>query len=193
MPNYDFDANRDLILSIILGDLNPDGLKERGVGINVQYRYDTFTEEVVLGIQVTVERVQKNFNVREVIQRMALAQSNMDPEQLIWRTYHALARKMSRTLFEFDPRIGLPLNDRFPDCPLFDPPNVGLPYAKYLNMTDPERALSSMRETFISLTTCPFCQGRIHPYDGSHKKGVWCGGNVGFAHEACAPWVTPRS
>lgn len=190
MPNYDFDANRELILSIILGDVNPDGLKELGVRIVPQYQYDTFAEGVVLGIQVAVDRAHKNFNIREVIHRMDLTQTNMDPEQLIWRTYHALARKMSRTLFEFDPRIGLPLNDRFPDCPLFDPPYITHPYQTYLGL----QRNKVFDETFTTLTTCPFCQGRLFgvPVTGVNP-GVWCGGNVGFAHEACAPWVTPRS
>jgi len=194
MPNYDFDANRELILSIILGDVNPDGLKELGVGVLLQYQYDTFTEGVVLGIQVTVDRARKNFNAREVIHRMDLTQTNMDPEQLIWRTYHELARKMSRTLFEYDPRIGLPLNDRFPDCPLFDPPYINLPYQNYLGGKSKLQGNKVFDETFTTLTTCPFCQGRLSrdPTTGIYL-GVWCGGNVGFAHDSCAPWVTPRS
>jgi hypothetical protein len=201
MPSYDFNANRDLLLSIILGDIDPASLEGTGVNVEVLSQSDPFAGEIVLGIRVVVSRIGKDFTLREVTSTKNIAMMNMDTEQFIWRSYHAIARKMARTLFEFDPRIGLPLNKFFPDCPLFDPSYIVVPYQNYLGdgvkptLKPGITATTNIidyRETFNTLTTCHFCMDRIAPYGGGVLPGVWCGGNVGFAHDNCAPWVEPR-
>ena len=185
-----FDPDPELVLSIVLGDVAPSDYP--GITVGVLYQYDVFREEMILGLNVKVESVSQEFVLREVLSRKTLAQSNVDTEQAIWRVYHSIAKKMSSKLFEHDPRIGLPMNVKFPDCPLFDPSYITHPYCQYLVEKRSGKTPTAVAEVIRVLTTCPFCQGRIHPFGDSRRPGVWGGGNVGFVHEDCAPWVTPR-
>lgn len=195
MPKFDFDP--DLIVSIVLGDLSPTDCP--GIKITAIYQYDIFKEDAVLGIEVLVDAVNQRFITREVLPRIVMASIESDLDRMIWGIYHNLARKLSFKLFEYDPRIGLPLSIKFPDCPLFDPPYIVVPYQNYLGggpkpqgKVSNSTNITKYNDVSNTLTTCPFCQGRIHPFEGGIYPGVWCGGNVGFAHEDCAPWVVPR-
>jgi hypothetical protein len=190
MPSYNFQDNREVLTSIVLGDLDPEYVKDRGVDLTLDYTYDSFTENAVLAIAVEVPSRKKSFRSKEVVSSRDMREQNVDWEHLLWRALHSLARKMSMTLLEYDPRIGLPLNDEFPNSPLFDPPGVNLPYEKYLN---PGRSHNlELLELHKSLTTCPFCELRIAPYGDSTQEGVWGGGNIRFAHKECVPWVEPQ-
>lgn len=189
MPRFDFDP--ELIVGIILGDLSAADYPS--LSVTPLYEPHPFKDEMVLGLTVSIGPVQGQ-TVREV-----LVTKYIDPwdlERTAWATYHSAARKISFKLFEQDPRIGLPLSEGFPDCPLFDPPYLAAPYLNYLREKGGDGIWKKKPETIEvrkHLTTCPFCESPIYPYGGSRKVGVWCGGNVGFAHEDCAPWVTPRS
>jgi hypothetical protein len=190
MPKFDFEANKDILLGIILGDVSL-GDYQHLIKVLLGYKYDTFQQEVVASLMVKVDSDRQEFICREALSLRHIEDADMERE--VWRVYHGMARKMSFRLFEFDPRIGLPMNDSFPDCPLFDPPYIVGPYSHYLALKPiPGQVTPKTREVTKTLTTCPFCLGRSLPFGGSLNPAVWCGGNVGFAHEACAPWVTPR-
>jgi hypothetical protein len=188
MPKYDFDP--DLIVSIVLGDLSPENCP--GVKIIVRHQPVPFKDEVAVGL--TVEAGGDPITAQDVLSLKRVAVE--DVERTVWSAYHGVARKMSRWLYEKDPRIGLSLAEGFPNCPLFDPPYLAAPIRNYLQQKGGDGIWKKQPETVNVreiLTTCPFCKGSIYPYNGSRRLGVWCGGNLGFVHEDCAPWVTPRS
>lgn len=187
MPRVDIDP--DFITSIVMGDVTPTDCPQ--VRVTVLHEAVPFKDEVVLGLCVSVGPVQ-NLTVREVLSLKRVAFE--DVERTVWRVYFDLARKMAFKLFEHDPRIGLPLSENFPDCPLFDPPYLAAPYRNYLKERGGDAQWKRKPETLEvkrTLTVCPRCDEHMHPYEGSRKPGVWCGGNLGFAHEECVPWVTP--
>jgi len=184
-PNFDL----TLAVSVILGDLEITDYPH--MTVRAEYENPPFQAAVIIGLFVKADG-HDPVSLRESIPARAF--TGHDPFRLVIQTYGNLARKMSRSLFEIDPRIGLPLTVLFPDCPLFDPPYIEQPYKNYLSKT----GSLSVKEQDVRriLRTCPFCQGIMFcvglPNSGSTVEGgVWCGGNVGFAHPSCAPWVTP--
>lgn len=185
-----FDA--EIIRGLVLGDLED---KVIPLKVLVMCEAKPFTSSYILGLQVTkpdgVEvRVKDSLPVKSFT-------VGSSPEQVLWQAFVSMARKMSFQLFEVDPRIGLPLTSNsmvpFPSSPLFDPPYITAPYPRYLvPVYDRDERLSTEEaQTARHLKHCPFCRTAIYPFYGARKPGVWCGGNVGFAHEECAPWVTP--
>lgn len=185
-----FSPDLDLVVSIVLGDVNATDIPQ--ILITPLYESVGFQPHKTLGLTVTIKdgtvlgpglAIDKVLTIRDV-----LVTKNIAPEDLetqVWRVYHVIARKMSFQLFEDDPRIGLPLDSGFPDCPLFDPPYIKLPYAEYFSPRIASQP--DLVEVYNTLTTCPFCSRSL-----IGRTTVWCGGNVGFAHQACAPWVTPK-
>lgn len=187
MPRYDFDP--EFIRDIVFGDVR--AADYTGVEVSVQHEPVPFKEEVVVGLSVSVNGATPHV-AKEVLRYKCIPQEDL--ERAVWTKFYSIARKMSFMLFENDPRIGLPLDDGFPNSPLFDPPYIQAPIRNYL-MKGGDGIWKKKPETIEvtrNLTTCPFCDEAIHPYGGSRRLGIWCGGNVGFAHEDCAPWVTPR-
>jgi hypothetical protein len=184
--DYDFAANQDILLGIVLGDLDPDILESKGLTLTLQNWREPFGNSFSLGLELVVNNQAleppKKFCIREAVLLHDMENFHLGGEQFIWKTYHSIARKISRKLFEVDPRIGMPLTKKFPDCPLFDPPYIETPYEHYLTGKGPSGV-------FTTLTTCHFCMQRIYPYGDGVLPGLWCGGNVGFAHEDCAPWA----
>lgn len=187
------DADPDLIRGIVLGDLEPADILP--LRVDVIWEAKPFTPDIVLGLTV-VKGDGSTVKLKELLSQKLLTGSNLDPDTVVWRSYHAMARKLSFQLFEADPRIGLPLTSNsmvpFPNSPLFDPPYITTTYAKYLCLTKDTRLSPAETQVSLSLTRCPFCESAIYPFGGARRPGVWCGGNVGFAHEECAPWVKPR-
>jgi len=187
------DPDPDLIRGVVLGDLEPADILP--LRVDVVALPVPLSTDYLFGLSV----IKADGGTVKIKERMAvkvLTESNQDPDTVIWQTYHTMARKLSYQLFEVDPRIGLPLTSNsmvpFPNSPLFDPPYITATYAKYLCLTKDTRLSPEEVQVSISLTRCPFCETPIYPFGGSRKPGVWCGGNVGFAHEDCAPWVLPR-
>lgn len=188
MPKYDFDP--EFIRDIVLGEVQVGDCPN--VKITVLHEPVPLMEEVVLGISVEASGIPP-VTGKEVLNLKRVAQG--DAERTVWSAYHSIARKLSFKLFEYDPRIGLPLSEEFPNCPLFDPPYLIHPIRNHLREKGGDAEWKRKPEVQAvkkTLTTCPFCEMPIWPYGGSRRTGVWCGGNVGFAHEDCAPWVTPR-
>ena len=188
MPKYDFDP--EFIRDIVFGDLRAADYDH--ITVIVHHEPIPFKDEVLMGLTVTVPDTAPVV-VKEVLNLKRIAQEDL--ERTVWATYNGIARKMSFRLFEKDPRIGLPLAEGFPNCPLFDPPYIQAPIRNYLKEKGGDGIWKKKPETVEvkkTLTTCHFCDSPIHPYGGSRRLGVWCGGNAGFAHEDCAPWVTPR-
>lgn len=188
MPRVDIDP--EFITSIVLGDVTPQNHPH--LSVTVIHEPHPFTQQTVLGLTVSIGPVQGH-TIREVFSTKKVPQEDLERE--IWRSYYEIARKMAYKLFEEDPRIGLSLSEHFPDCPLFDPPYLAAPYRNYLREKGGDGIWKKKPETLEvkrTLTTCPRCEEPMHPFGGSRKPGVWCGGNLGFLHEECAPWVTPR-
>ncbi len=186
------DPDPDIIRGVVLGDLDPADIPLK---VDVLWQHLPFASDVVLGLTVT-KTDGGTVRAKEALPMKLLTASNLDPNEVVWQTYHRIARKMSFQLFEVDPRIGLPLTSnsmvRFPNSPLFDPPYIDSTYVRYLCSTQDVRLSAVELQVSGSLKRCPFCESAIYPFGGSRKPGVWCGGNVGFAHEECAPWVTAR-
>ena len=189
------DADPAIVIGVVLGDLEPADILP--LKVEMLWEAKPFTSDIVMGLTVT-KKDGSTVKLKELLSLKLLTGSNMDPDTVIWRSYHAMARKMSFQLFEVDPRIGLPLDEnsakQFPTSPLFDPPYIKAPYSRYLSDVQERGETLSGEEAEAEhhLKRCPFCEGAIYPYGGSRRLGVWCGGNVGFAHEECAPWVKPR-
>lgn len=187
MSSFDFDP--EFIREIVFGDLRASDYTH--ITVTVQHEPIPFKDEILLGLTVTMAEAPP-IAAKEVMNLKRIAREDL--ERSIWATYHGIARKMSFRLFEKDPRIGLPLAEGFPNCPLFDPPYIRAPIRNYL-MKGGDGIWKKQPETVAvlkTLTTCPFCETPMHPFEGSRRLGLWCGGNVGFAHEECAKWVTPR-
>lgn len=91
----------------------------------------------------------------------------------------SLAKSVAPRLYEHDPRtgLGITLGGAFPVSPLFDRPdyNVGL------------NAQLFTEKDHYEGERCPFCS--LLNDDAS----LWAGGNVGWAHTSCTPWIAPRT
>lgn len=104
----------------------------------------------------------------------------------VFGTLEAMAGKLAPHLFEFDPRIGMPLDDQFPECPLFDPGlmRAGIKRAlRHLRRGD-DPVDEETEKLAESLGVCPLCGGA-----SLVQESVWGGGNLGFVHPECAPWI----
>ena len=178
----------DVVRGVVLGDLDPAVCPQ----ILVEWKQAPFRDEIVIGLLVT-RPDGSVVRASEVFSTKTLNNFAGDPTTTILDGYFGLARKMSFQFFELDPRIGIPLTTNamvpFPSSPLFDPPYIVESYAHYL-CKPASRFTQEDREVAGTLKTCSFCESPIYPFGGSRKPGVWCGGNVGFAHTDCAPWVT---
>ena len=184
MPKFDFDE--ELISGIVLGDLPSDCPNVR---VTPLYEPTPFKPEMVLGLSVEATVVSTKDVLSRVVREILVTKTIPDREidQEAWKVYIGIARKLAPHLYEADPRIGLPQNGGFPDCPLFDPPYVVESYRTYLgngfNYETPIEILDAAR----ILRTCPLCNG------GMGSQGVWGGGNLAFVHRECAPWIVPKT
>ena len=97
---------------------------------------------------------------------------------VITQTLTKMALRLAPQLFEKDPRIGISImkGEKFPRAPLFDRP---IPQ-------DPRTEAANFLRNGIS-RPCPFCSKILD------NNVLWCGGNVGYAHGECAPWVKPNT
>lgn len=132
-----------------------------------------------------------------------------DAEKVAFEGIKHMAYKLSPSLYEFDPRIGMNLAEeldwlptRFPSCPLFDPPSpirrptTGFQYYRQVSKWCQDNRLP--RTSHPGGTPldegCVFCRESViaHPFP---EEIIWGGGNIGWVHRYCAPWVdgeTPR-
>jgi hypothetical protein len=188
------DPDFEVVEALVFGDLDP-----RECPLKVAFLWDAkpFSSDMMVGIKVT-KTDGGELKVKDVVPLKLLLDNSNGSQEAIWDIYLALARKLSFQLFELDPRIGLPLTTNsmvpFPNSPLFDPPYITTTYVRYLcdAYDRDERLKPEEAQVSRQLKQCPFCERSIRPFGKSREPGVWCGGNVGFAHEECAPWVTPR-
>lgn len=163
--------NKQAEEKFIWGDLNPADHPE----FHVEWSYvrKGMSKDYLFSLKVKVKTDE--FPARTVVNT-----ANLNGPGVIENGLKGLAKQVAPRLFEKDPRIGIRVTEagNFPRSPLFDrfdydPKDIALRF-RIQNLFEPFE--------------CPFCQMIM---DG---KSIWCGGNVGFAHIACADWVvTPPS
>jgi hypothetical protein len=113
-------------------------------------------------------------------------------------------------VLEHDPRIGMIYtiygsHINWPRMPLCD--RVTLKHGAFSAFLNPFRFLNELQRYLQHAETaghdrgsshipipCPFCGNADLVRDHSHtpRSVVWAGGNVGWAHSRCAPWLEPR-
>ena len=174
------DPDKQLETAYIWGDLDP--LKSPEIQVLWGYsRLNPLEKDYTFKIKILITEggvVRKLSVLQTVPHTEFLNTTHATPGEVIGATLQEMAQKLSPKLYEQDPRRGLPLSlgEEFPRSPLFD--RIGL------NPRDHAVRMSSRgRDTF---NVCPFCE------DVNTPQSIWCGGNVGWSHTKCAPWITPR-
>lgn len=124
-------------------------------------------------------------------------------ETFILNELQRLASRLAPKLFELDPRIGVSFWDcvfskgdmklAFPLSPIFDPPPPApIPTTPILHMRGIAEG-STLGDRHRPDVRCPFCQLRITNLLERDEVAWWGGGNLGWVHAKCAPWITQRS
>jgi hypothetical protein len=122
-------------------------------------------------------------------------QTVSEAEMIILMAFEELARRFAPHLYEIDPRIGFTLNmESFPSSPLFDPqdrkqnPTFCLKMLKQITKLHESPWMdSSIDRVSHPETACVFCKNYV--LQDSPDQIVWGGGNVGWVHCGCAPWI----
>jgi hypothetical protein len=184
-------SNIDLSLleDIVLGDLSgmDHGIQVEITTTPVQFQPQLFTSMYV--------KIPKKPNPISAVVKESIPLGNIPPSEkeafaFFVRYIHEMARKLSYQLFEHDPRIGMRFHEDFPNSPLFDPPYVTTTFKEWNQQVRRRGYKDDMTE---ALAKCPFCNRYFTEVElfSVYPPVVWCGGNVGFSHTHCAPWVTP--
>lgn len=172
---------------IVFGDLNAEDYP--WLEVTTSPEDIPFSPHIKIHLDVTDKRPNgQRYTATETISTFHINKSEPERLEFLMRVIERMARTLSVRLFEIDPRIGLPLYPDFPSCPLFDPPYVTEPYKDIFHNPNP----NSNHPAKQALLRCAFCQRQlffVSTYRNEHRPAVWCGGNVGFAHNECAPWV----
>lgn len=124
----------------------------------------------------------------------------LDPDKArdrILESLVSMACNIAPSLFEVDPRIGRGLDESFPRSPLLDPPgdlHLKLPLLAKKMKSEPQH-LPEARSRFF----CPLCSRPLFPHDAhdflkemKEVSVIWGGGNLGWVHACCAPWVSEK-
>lgn len=126
--------------------------------------------------------------------QMNLGQTDEDHQETILSAFTDLARSLAPHLFELDPRIGLPIDSSwFPMTPLFDPmvfhhPPFGNGWSVWY-LAHQEASLSNTPQRIPDgVSHCVFC-GLSVLKDADPGGVVWGGGNIGWVHHSCTPWI----
>lgn len=171
------------LASAVWGSLDPSRPGLNGPRADVAWEATMVllkTHEWNVSLRVAVGGVKKQLRERCEVP------AGGEAEPFVFGTLEAMAGKLAPHLFEYDPRIGMPLSEQFPECPLFDPSlmRAGVKRAlRHLQRGDAQVPRETL-ELADSIGKCPLC--------GSASvvlESVWGGGNLGFVHAECAPWI----
>jgi hypothetical protein len=201
-----FNNTPDLIDETILGRTGIPPYLERdyligreGIGNNLRLEIEVTIfpdrlveplswKKTVTKFRATEEYVDRSFNTR----------SQQEAESAILRHFESIAQKLAPSLFEIDPRIGKTILFPFDRCPLFDPgENSRTPFfghsffQKIFGWAKENHLPVSSYPGEIPITPCPFC-GRGVIGDSSPRDIYWGGGNIGWIHGECGPWLFRR-
>ena len=129
-------------------------------------------------------------------QVVLVAHRKDSPETFILESFTDLARRFSFNFYELDPRIGVAISSPLLSSPLFDPMDVERDplFCSNLHRSILEwesYSSQSYSHPLISepSTKCIFCTESVLRYS-KPEEVHWGGGNLGWVHRACAPWVT---
>jgi hypothetical protein len=152
------------ISKALWGDVDP--LAHPHIQISIQkFGTNPFGSEVHFTLSISIEaRLPHPALVRRAAQNVPRTRTEED-------AYLLLAFKLAPTLYDRDPRIGMPATTNpFPRCPLFD-----------RNDYDVVRGAASIVEgRGLSCSRC----GR-KPFTPEDSM-LWGGGNLGWTHTTCA-------
>lgn len=158
-------------LSHLWGDLDPSDTP----GIQAVWKIEPRAEQSTFLYTLTIDGEE----LEQPIIARAFCQKHTGNQLGFRAVMLDLAKFVAPRLYEYDPRtgIGITLGGEFPVSPLFDRPNynVGL-----------EAQLFTEKEHYEG-ERCPFCNFF------NNESSVWGGGNVGWTHASCAPWIVPRT
>lgn len=124
-------------------------------------------------------------------------QTAAESEMVVVQAFVDMARKFAPHFYEIDPRIGLSMCvPGFPESPLFDPPEGGLQSPTYclsLYKRITEWCMGNVGQRHLyphkhQGTECVFCHESVVVHEVPEEI-VWGGGNTGWVHHRCAPWI----
>lgn len=126
------------------------------------------------------------------------AAGHTNPEAVVLGVFESLARRFAPNFYEIDPRIGYTMQDStFPVSPLFDPElqtaqHPSIAFNAYQRVTTWCKGDLNSRFRYPGLrnsqTDCVFCHQNVLAHE-IPKEIVWGGGNIGWVHDDCAPWI----
>lgn len=173
------------------------------------------TNNLLLGLEIKVKPayLPQNFtwkknvlwNYRQKIQGEKFLGLKVD-ENFVLKTLKEMAQKCAPSLYEIDPRIGMFHIDGpkpIPECPLFDSikPIERASTAYQVYQREWSNSSSGMRQPVLHKVAfpCVFCSISVLDTNPSslfrvatENRVVWGGGNIGWVHRQCAPWI-PKS
>jgi hypothetical protein len=126
----------------------------------------------------------------------SLAADSTQAERFALSVFSDLARRFAPTFYEVDPRIGQTMaGKKFPMSPLFDPSvSIQRPdfcFDFYQRVTEWLGGRGEDRHFYPQKYPgpgCVFCRENVVEHE--HPEEVlWGGGNVGWVHHSCAPWI----
>lgn len=187
----------DELSALLWGDLDPTKFPRVKVIVGA-------SRQPLGGLELELQVNIRNSDL-QIIDRIE-NKFSVSPKQCIqWggvellHAFFDMSRRIAPRMYEYDPRIGRPLESPFPAFPLADPLDLGITG----DLDECIRAAITKTQVYSSLeieqdhspvgglAKCPFCQ-RVNFTRPGNKPSIWCGGNVGFAHQECAPWVKPN-
>jgi hypothetical protein len=127
----------------------------------------------------------------------SLAADSAQAERFALSVFSDLARRFAPTFYEIDPRIGLSMEGaKFPMSPLFDPSGGSqrptFCFDIYKKISDWSGGDTSQRFRYpenLPGCECVFCRESVVAHEFPEDV-IWGGGNVGWVHSDCAPWIT---
>jgi len=122
-----------------------------------------------------------------------VSQSKDDSAREIAQVIENLAYQISPYLYEVDPRIGRDIGENpFPESPLFDPTleirrpahNASVYWKARAEDPSPGPDAYEAQDS----DRCAFCSESVI-WAPSPEEILWGGGNLGWVHQICAPWI----
>jgi len=198
-----------LIEEIVLGDLTFRAIPWVEVTYSFEREGITNNHSLTLRVRIRPEFLPPGLTwkkeplwvAKEIINGHKFASPSMnDSEEVVFQSFKKLAEKLAPSFYEIDPRIGLSFaGETFPNSPLFDPPlNIRRPstgfhhYRKTVDWAEKHRLpLTSAPASAPTVDNCALCQESVIQ-SPDPETIVWGGGNVGWVHLECAPWIEDR-
>jgi len=181
-------------------------VEREGITNNLLLGLETKIKPMYLPTNLTWKKKEVLWNVRQKIQGEKFLRVGVD-ENFVLKSLEEMAHKCAPSFYEIDPRIGMfHIDDPkpIPECPLFDPINpiarASTTYRVYQKEWSNSGSRMMGQPSSLSLAfPCVFCSISVLDATPSslfrvatENRVVWGGGNIGWVHRKCAPWI-PQS